>query len=218
MALSWFWAADLQKLVVFYVFQFARVTLCGLWAGRPSKTRGFLRFSSRPRDPLRTFGWSALENSWFCAIFKSLARPSAEFRAVESLPLWRGAHFLEAANLKPLPSQWDLRQSVLSASSKSWPSHWNCIENSWFFCDFQFARATLCGVWAGRPSKTRGFSIFTSLARPSAEFRAVESLSLWGGAHFDEAARPKPLPSQWGLRQRKLAASSKPSPSHGNCF
>ena len=62
----------------------ARVTLCGLWAGRPSKTRGFLRFyqiascatlcrhfaagrpskprgflrfsiSNRPRDPLRTF-------------------------------------------------------------------------------------------------------------------------------------------------------------------
>ena len=126
-ALSWFWAADLQKLVVFYVFQIARATLCGLWAGQPSKTRGSLRFSNRPRNPLRTFGWSALENSWVFAIFKSLARPSAEFRVVESLPLWRGAHFLEAANHKPLPSQWDLLQSVLSASSKSWPSHWNCF-------------------------------------------------------------------------------------------
>ena len=42
-ALSWFWAADLQKLVVFYVFQIARATLCGLWAGRPLKTRGRLR-------------------------------------------------------------------------------------------------------------------------------------------------------------------------------
>ena len=56
MALSWFWAADLQKLVVFYDFQFARATLCGLWAGQPSKTRGFLRFSNCPRDPLRTLG------------------------------------------------------------------------------------------------------------------------------------------------------------------
>ena len=126
-ALSRFWAADLQKLVVFYVFQLARATLCGLWAGRPSKTRGFLRFSNRPRDPLRTLGWSALDNSWFFAMFKSLARPSAEFRVVESLPLRRGAHFLEAANPKPLPSQWDLLQSVLDASSKSWPSHWNCF-------------------------------------------------------------------------------------------
>ena len=131
-ALSRFWAADLQKLVVFYDFQFARATLCGLWAGRPSKTRGFLRFSNCPPDPLRTlvpsadFGLSALENSWFFAIFKSLARPSAEFRVVEWLPLWRGAHFLEAANPKPLPSQWDLLQSVLGASSKSWPMHWNC--------------------------------------------------------------------------------------------
>ena len=126
-ALSWFRAADLQKLVVFYVFQVARATLCGLWAGRPSKTRGFLRFSNRPRDPLRTLGWSALENSCFFAIFKLLARPSAEFRVVESLPLWRGAHVLEAANLKALPSQWDLLQGVLGVSSKTWPSHWNCF-------------------------------------------------------------------------------------------
>ena len=55
-ALSWFWAADLQKLVVFYDFQSARATLCGLWAGQPSKTRGFLRFSNCPRDPLRSLG------------------------------------------------------------------------------------------------------------------------------------------------------------------
>ena len=68
------------------------------------------------------------------------------------------------------------------------------------------------------------FAIFTSPARPSAEFglvdlrklvvfcdsnrsrdpaefRAVDLLSLWRGAHFDEAARPKPLPSQWDLHQ-----------------
>ena len=142
MALSWFRAADLQKLVVFCDFQNARATLCGLWAGRPSKTRGFLRFSNRPRDPLRTLGWSTFENSWFFAIFKSPARPSAdfglvdlrklvvfaifnsparpsaEFRVAKSLSSWRGAHFLKAVNPKPLPSQGDLLQSALDASSK----------------------------------------------------------------------------------------------------
>ena len=192
---------------------------------RPSKTRGFLRFSNRPCDPLRTLGWSGLENSWFFAIFNSLARPSAEFRAVESLPLWRGAHFLEAANLKPLPSQWDLLQSVLSASSKSWPSHWNCFCSASHFLKTRvFSRFS---IRPRDPLRSLGwstlenswfFAICKSLVRPSAEFRAIESLSLWRGAHFDEAARPKPLPSQWDLHQRKLAASLKPSPSHGNCF
>ena len=191
MALSWFRAADLQKLVVFCDFQIARATLCGLWAGRPSKTRGFLRFSNRPRDPLRTLGWSTFENSWFFAIFKSPARPSADFGLV------------------------DLRKLVV-------------------FCDFQIARVTLCGLWAGRPSKTRGFlrfsnrprdplrtfgwsalenswffAIFKSLARPSAEFRVVKSLSSWRGAHFLEAVSPKPSPSQGDLLQSALDVSSK---------
>ena len=130
MALSWFRAADLQKLVVFCDFQNARATLCGLWAGRPSKTRGFLRFSNRPRDPLRTLGWSTFENSWFFAIFKTPAQPSADFGLV------------------------DLRKLVV-------------------FCDFQIARTTLCGLWAGRPSKTRGF-LRNSPARPSAEFGLVD--------------------------------------------
>ena len=99
---------------------------------RPSKTRGFLRFSKRPRNPLRTLGWSTFENSWFVAIFKSPARPSADFGLV------------------------DLRKLVV-------------------FCDFQIARATLCGVWAGRRSKTRGFfAIFKSPARPSADFGLVD--------------------------------------------
>ena len=99
---------------------------------RPSKTRGFLRFSKRPRNPLRTLGWSTFENSWFFAIFKSPARPSADFGLV------------------------DLRKLVV-------------------FCDIQIARATLCGVWAGRPSKTRGFfAIFKSPARPSADFGLVD--------------------------------------------
>ena len=192
MALSWFRAADLQKLVVFYVFQVARATLCGLWAGQRSKTRGFLRFSNCPRDPLRTLGWSTFENSWFFAIFKSPARLSADFGLV------------------------DLRKLVV-------------------FCDFQFARATLCGVWAGRPSKTRGFLRFSnrprnplenlwffaiskSPARPSAQFRVVESLSLRRGTHFLAAVNLKPLPSQGDLLQSALDVSSKPLPSHWDCF
>ena len=191
MALSWFRAADLQNLVVFCDFQNARATLCGLWAGRPSKTRGILRFSNRPRDPLRTLGWSTFENSWFFAIFKSPARPSADFGLV------------------------DLRKLV-------------------FFCDFQIARATLCGLWAGRPSKTRGFlrfsnrprdplrtlgwstfenswffAIFNSPARPSAEFRVAKSLSSWRGAHFLKAVNPKPLPSQGDLLQSAPDVRSK---------
>ena len=153
-ALSWFWAknswffvifkmpvrpsadfgpVDLRKLVVFCDFQIVRATLCGLWAGRPSKTCGFF------------------------TIFKSLARPSAEFRVVESLPLWRGAHFLEAANRKPLPSQWDLLQSVLSASSifnsPARPSaEFGLVDLRKLVAlsDFQIARATLCGVSRGR--------------------------------------------------------------------
>ena len=54
-----FGLVDLRKLVVFCGFQIARATLCGLWAGRPSKTRGFF------------------------AIFKSPARPSADFGLVD---------------------------------------------------------------------------------------------------------------------------------------
>ena len=171
-----FGLVDLRKLVVFSDFQIARATLCGLWAGRPSKTRGFLRFSIRPRDPLRTLGWSTFENSWFFPIFKSPARPSADFGLV------------------------DLRKLVV-------------------FCDFQIARATLCGVWAGQPSKTRGFfAISKSPARPSAQFRAVESLSLRRGTRFLAAVNPKPLPSQGDLLQSALDVSSKPLPSHWDCF
>ena len=169
MALSWFRAADLQKLVVFCDFQNARATLCGLWAGRPSKTRGFLRFSNRPRDPLRTLGWSTFENSWFFA--------------------------------------------------------------------------TLCGLWAGRPSKTRGFLRFSnrprdplrtlgwstvenlwffaiskSPARPSAQLRVVESLSLRRGTLFLAAVNPLPFASQGDLLQSALDVSSKPLPSHWDCF
>ena len=170
-----FGLVNLRKLVVFCDFQIARATLCGLWAGRPSKTRGFLRFSNRPRDPLRTLGWSTFENSWFFAILKSPARPSADFGLV------------------------DLRKLVV-------------------FCDFQIARATLCGVWAGRPSKTRGFLQFPNRPRDPAQFRVAESLSLRRGTHFLAAVNPKPLPSQGDLLQSALDVSSKPLPSHWDCF
>ena len=103
-----FGLVDLRKLVVFCDFQVARATLCGLWAGQPSKTRGFLRFSNRSRDPLRTLGWSTLENSWFFAISKSLAQPFAEFRVVESLSLWRGAHFAKPVGFAPTQTSCEL--------------------------------------------------------------------------------------------------------------
>ena len=106
---------------------------------RPSKTRGFLRFSSRPCDPLRTLGWSTFENSWFFAIFKSPARPSADFGLV------------------------DLRKLVV-------------------FCDFQIARATLCGLWAGRLSKTRGFLRFSNRSRDPLRSFAWSNRSRCGAA------------------------------------
>ena len=171
MALSWFRAADLQKLVVFCDFQNACATLCGLWAGRPSKTRGFLRFSNRPRDPLRTLGWSTFENSWFFAIFKSPARPSADFGLVDLRKLVVFCDFqIARATLcglwagRPSKTRGFLRFSNRPRDPLR-SLGWSTFENSWFFCDFQIARATLCGVWAGRPSKTRGFLQFPNRPR-----------------------------------------------------
>ena len=186
MALSWFRAADLQKLVVFCDFQVARATLCGLWAGRPSKTRGFLRFSNRPRDPLRTLGWSTFENSWFFAIFKSPARPSADFGLVDLRKLVVFCDF-------------QIARATLG---------WSTLENSWFFaifksptrpsadfglvdllklvvfCDFQIARATLCGLRAGRPSKTRGFLRFSICPRDPLRSFARSNRSRRGAARI----------------------------------
>ena len=67
-----FGLVDLRKLVVFCDFQIARATLCGLSAGRPSKTRGFLRFSNRLRDPLRSFAWSNRSRCGAALIFLKL--------------------------------------------------------------------------------------------------------------------------------------------------
>ena len=149
---------------------------------RPSKTRGFLRFSNRPRDPLRTLGWSTFENSWFFAIFKSPARPSADFGLV------------------------DLRKLVV-------------------FCDFQIARATLCGLWAGRPSKTRatlcglwagrpskthGFLRLSICPRDALRSFAWLNRSRRGAARiFLEAVNPKPSPSQGDLLHTTQDVSSK---------
>ena len=213
MALSWFRAADLQKLVVFYDFQFARATLCGLWAGQPSKTRGFLRFSNRPRDPLRTLGWSTFENSWFFAIFKSPARPSADFGLVDlrKLVVFCGFQIARAT----LCGLWAGRPSKTRGffaifKSPARPSADFGLVDLRKLVDFQKFRATLCGLWAGRPSKTRDFfAIFNLPARPSAEFRVVKSLLSWRGAHFLEAISPKPSPSQGDLLQSALDVSSK---------
>ena len=229
-----FGLVDLRKLVVFCDFQIARATLCGLWAGRPSKTRGFLRFSNRPRDPLRTLGWSTFENSWFFAIFKSPARPSADFGLVDPRKLVVFCDFQIARST--------FENSWFFAVFKS-PARPSADLKLVVFCDFQIARATLCGLWAGRPSKTRGFLRFSnrprdllrtlgwstfenswffaiskSPARPSAQFRVVESLSLRRGTHFLAAVNPKPLPSQGDLLQSLLDVSSKPLPSHWDCF
>ena len=176
MALSWFRAADLQKLVVFCDFQIARATLCGLWAGRPSKTCGFLRFSNRPRDPLRTLGWSTFENSWFFCDF--------QIAHATLCGLWAG---------RPSKTRGFLRFSNRPRDTLGWST----FENSWFFaifksparpfadfglvdlrklvvfCGFQIARATLCGLWAGRPSKTRGFLRFS--IRPRDPLRSLGS-------------------------------------------
>ena len=67
-----FGLVDLRKLVVFCDFQIARATLCGLSAGRPLKTRGFLRFSNRSRDPLRSFAWSNRSRCGAALIFLKL--------------------------------------------------------------------------------------------------------------------------------------------------
>ena len=181
-----FGLVDLRKLVVFCDFQIARATLCGLSAGWPSKTRGFLRFSNRSRDPLRSFARSNRSRCGAALIFLKLrtlnrcrasgicsraflARAPNRGRAIgiasEALLILRKLVFFLRFSIRP-------RDPVRSLG-------WSTFENSCFF------------------------AIFKSLARPSAEFRVVESLSLWHGAHFDEAARPKPLPSQWDLHQRK---------------
>ena len=44
-------------------------------------------------------------------------------------------------------------------------SAWSRCKNPWFFCDFQHARATLCGDRRGRGAKTHGFLRFLKFPR-----------------------------------------------------
>ena len=182
--------------MVFCDFQIARATLCGLSAGRPSKTRGFLRFSNRSRDPLRSFAWSNRSRCGAALIFLKLRT----FNRCRASGICSRAFLARAPN----------RGRAIGIASEALLIHRKLV----FFCDFQFARATLCGV--GQPSKTRGFLRFSNRSRDPLRSFAWSNRSRCGAV--DEAARPKPLPSQWDLHQRKLAASSKPLPSHGNCF
>ena len=155
MALSWFRAADLQKLVVFCDFQNARATLCGLWAGRPSKTRGFLRFFKSPARPSADFGLVELRKLVVFCDFQ-IARATL-------CGLWAG---------RPSKTRGFLRFSNRPRDPLR-TSGWSTFENSWFFaifnsparpsaefglvdlrklvvfCNFQIARATLCAVSRG---------------------------------------------------------------------
>ena len=144
-----FGLVDLRKLVVFCDFQIARATLCGVWAGRPSKTRGFLRFSNRSRDPLRSFAWSNRSRCGAALIFLKLrtlnrrrasgicsraflARAPNRGRAIgfasEALLILRKLVFFLRFSLRP-------RDPLRSLG-------WSTFENSWFFA-IQIARATL---------------------------------------------------------------------------
>ena len=137
-----FGLVDLQKLVVFCDFQIARATLCGLSAGRPLKTRGFSRFSNRSRDPLRSFAWSNRSRCGAALIFLKL----------RTLNRCRASGICSRAFLARARN----RGRAIGIASEVLL----VLRKLVFFCDFQFARATLCGVWAGRPSKTRVFFDF----------------------------------------------------------
>ena len=60
---------EVQKLEVFCDFCGARATLCGDRRGRGAKTRGFLRFLRRSRNPLRGSAWSRCD--FCCSIWSS---------------------------------------------------------------------------------------------------------------------------------------------------
>ena len=127
-----FGLVNLRKLVVFCDFQIARATLCGLSAGRPSKTRGFLRFSNRSRDPLRSFAWSNRSRCGAALIFLKL-RTSNRRRASG---ICSRAFLARARN----------RGRAIGIASEAL----FILRKLVLFCDFQFARATLCGVSRGR--------------------------------------------------------------------
>ena len=115
--------------------------------------------------PRRGFGPPTFKNSWFFAIFKSLAQPSADFGLADLRKLVVFCDF-------------QIARATLCGLWAGRPSKTR----------FQIARATLCGLWAGRPSKTRGFfGIFNSPARPSADFRLVDLRKLVAFCDFQIA-------------------------------
>ena len=142
-----FGLVDLRKLVVFCDFQIARATLCGVWAGRPSKTRGFLTFSIRSRDPLRSFAWSNRSRCGAALIFLKLRT----LNRCRASGICSGAFLAQARN----------RGRVIGIASDALLLFRKLVA----FYDFQFARATLCGVWAGPHLKTRGCFLRFQLAR-----------------------------------------------------
>ena len=154
-----FGLVNLRKLVVFCDFQIARATLCGL-----ENSRFFANFKT-PARPSADFGLvnlrklvvfcdfqiaratlCGLENSRFFAIFNSPARPSADFGLVGLRKLVVFCDFNSPARPSSDFGLVGLRKLVV-------------------FCDFQNARMTLCGLWAGQPSKTYGFLRFSNCPR-----------------------------------------------------
>ena len=127
-----FGLVDLRKLVVFCDFQVARATLCGLSAGRPLKTRGFLRFSIRSRDPLRSFAWSNRSRCGAALILLKL----------RTLNLRRASGICSRAFLARARN----RDRAIGIASEVLL----ILRKLVVFCDFQIARATLCGVSRGR--------------------------------------------------------------------
>ena len=148
---------------------------------RPSKTRGFLRFSKRPRNPLRTLGWSTFENSWFFAILKTRGflrfskRPRDPLRTLgwstfENSWFFCDFQFARATLCglwagRPLKTRGFFRFSNRPRDPLR-TLGWSTFENSWFF------------------------PIFSSPVRSSAELRVAKSLSSWRGARFLEAVNP----------------------------
>ena len=174
MALSWFWAADLQKLAVFYDFQFARATLCGLWAGQPSKTRGFLRFSNCPRNPLRTLGCRPSKTRGFLRFSNRSRDPLRSFAWSNRSRCGAALIFLKLRTLDRCRASGMRSRAFLARARKRGRAIGIASELLLILCDFnsparpsaefglvdlrkvvvfydfQIARATLCGVLCGR--------------------------------------------------------------------
>ena len=124
-----------EQLEVFCDFVWGRATLCRDRRGRGGTTRGVLRFCLGPRDPLQGSAWSRWNNSRCFAILFGPARPSL-----------RGSAWARCKNSRcfailfgPVAGKGVVKEEQLEV-----------------FCNFVWARATLCGDRRGRGAKTRG--------------------------------------------------------------